>query len=135
MKINNKEIIEISKDNYVYMSTGEKPLDEEIKCFKLKVEENKQKSKERIKQKNDLHDNFFVEHKQHIVDLLGCDEEEIEHLREHDLDFLVYQFSTALFDCFDSGGKIKWLNDVKEKMGEQFYYDVIEGYVLGNHDT
>lgn len=56
-------------------------------------------------------------------------------ISEHSPDYIVYRFSTHLFDCFESGRKHQWLREVKDKMGEKFYYDVIEGYVLGEHDT
>lgn len=126
-------IIEISKNKYVDMNSGMEATAKEIKFFKSKVKSNKQKSKIRFKEYNKRHEDFWKEYGQAIKDLLG---EDCSHLSsDHDIDCVVYSFSTALFDCFNSEEKESWLNDVKKRMGKDFYYKVIEGYVLGNHDT
>ncbi len=126
-------IIEITKGKYVYIDSGKRPSPSAIKAFKSKNKADNIKIEERWSSRRKKWNNFVVSHEQDIKELLG--REEVERFADADMSVLVYNFSTALFDCINSGGAEKWLAGVKKRMGKQFYYDVIEGYVLGNHDT
>lgn len=128
-----KSIIEISKGKYVDMDSGKTPSLSEINAFKKKNKANQLEIDERFSSRRKEWNDFVVSHKQDIEDLLG--EEEPEMFIDRDRSVLVYNFSTALFDCINNDGTEKWLANVKKRMGKRFYYDVIEGYVLGNHDT
>lgn len=75
-------------------------------------------------------DNFMNNHKYHVINLLKIKDDEFNNLKP---DYLIYRFSTALFDLFHSENKYGWLSDVKKHMGEKFYYDMIEGFVLDKH--
>lgn len=128
-------VIEIEKGKYINLDTLEAASLEDIKKFKKKVRLNNQEMEKRFQSKLKCQNEFINAHKTHIVELLGLKENKFDDLSNNDKSYFVYRFSTALYDCFDSGGKERWLCDVKKYMGKQFYYDVIEGYVLGSHDT
>ena len=131
-----ENIIEIEKDKYINIDTMKEASEEGIKAFKNKVQLDNQKTKERIESKLQYQNDFIDSHKKYIIELLCLEEDEFNYLKSnHDVSYLVYRFSTALFDCFDSESKDRWLRNIKAHMGKEFYYDVIEGYVFGNHDT
>ena len=64
-----EDIIEITKNNYINIDTGEKASPEGIKTFKQKVKSGVEKTEKRIQERNILQSNFIEKHKQHIMDL------------------------------------------------------------------
>jgi hypothetical protein len=79
------------------------------------------------------HKIFMEKHKQNIINLLRESEDRIsEIINNHDLHYLTSMFSKKLFEIFNFDEKNKWLNNVKQRMGREFYLSVIECYVLGS---
>lgn len=137
------DIYEIEKGSYVNARTGKPATEKEIVNFKKRREKREKEIEERANARKKAHEEFVKKYKKPVMELL-CeneyeDEEGVNHLlNDHDLEYLVWRFSTQLFDIYATRNlkeKNKWLAEVKKKMGKEFCDKVKEGYLSGNHDT
>jgi len=130
--MNTDHIIEISKGKYVNINTGKSATKKEVKCFKENVINNKILADKRRKIRNNKHLLFIDSHKEILMELLDLEDDELEALT---IEHIIHRLSTCLFDCFDSSYKFELLDKIRKNLGEDIYFKVIEGYVLGEHST
>jgi len=136
--MNEKNIIEFAEGIYIDLDTLQDASSEDVEIFKKNCEIKKQETARRISENDKEYEDFIDKHKYEIMHLLDYDEDMINDMyKDLSLSMVIRQFSTALFDLMatNSEEKFDWLHSVKKNFGKKFYYDVIEGYVLGNHDT
>lgn len=132
--INTENIIEFSKGRYIDFLTGQPATQEEIDAFKRKVLKNKADTEEMVKNRKDKNRAFIDQHKNTLKELLGTRLAD-EKLYDIDIEQYIYRLTTALFDCFGTSYMDEFLKRIKDELGEDIYYAVIEGYVYGRHDT
>jgi hypothetical protein len=131
--MNTDHILQMTRDEYININTGKPATKAEIKSFKAKVIKNKKDTEKRFQDRSDKNKAFISQHKKALKELLDIDDNQV--LIYQDEDDVIYRLTTALFDCFDSEYKFEFLKKVKDEFGEDIYFAVIEGYVMGQHDT